>query len=140
MKIQFTRKQIVSILLIGTMALGFGSLNIQPTAAQFSRSTFVKTARELNLSRSEMRKVAGVMRGFRAEIQDILTPEQYEALKTKRKQQKPHQSPQKLKEELDLTDRQSVQIATARQDMITGLQGILAPNQITKIMEVTGFK
>ncbi len=142
MQIQLTRKRIVNTLLIGTIVLGIGSLNIQPAEAQLSRSAFRETARELNLSRSQMREVAGIMRNFRSEIAEILTPEQFELLQSAREQQQSQtqiQNPQELQEELNLTDTQSEQLAVVREKMVVELQEVLAPNQLERIMEMTVF-
>ncbi len=138
MQIQFNRKQIVSTLLIGTMTLGIGSLTIQPVRAQL-RSSFRETARELNLSRSQMREIAGIMQDFSYEIQEILTPEQFELLQLARKQQTPTQDPQDLQEALNLTETQSAQLAIAREEMVVELQDVLNPDQVDKIMDMTAF-
>lgn len=142
MKIQFIRKRIVGAVLIGAMALGLGSLHSQPAEAQLSRSAFREAAKELNLSRSQMQDVAGIMRGFSAEIQETLTPEQFEQLQSAREQQ-PSQSqgqdPEALQDALNLTETQSTQLAVAREDMVMGLQEILEPYQLEGMMEMTGF-
>ena len=138
MPIQFTRKGVFSLLLVGTLALGIGSFNLQPADAQLSRSTFRATARELNLSRSQMRKVAGVMRSFKSDLEDILTPEQFELLQSAPQQQSPTQK-QELKEVLALTDTQSSQLASAREDMVEGLQGILSPSQFSIMVSRMGL-
>ncbi|MEL7356707.1 MAG: hypothetical protein AAFN40_09105 [Cyanobacteria bacterium J06560_6] len=142
MQIQLTRKRIVNTLLIGTLALGIGSLTIQPATAQLSRSAFRETARELNLSRSQMQDVAGIMRGFSSEIQEIFTPEQLELLQSAREQQQsqtPAQDPQELREALNLTDTQSAQLAVVREEMVVDLQSVLKPYQLEGIMEMTAF-
>lgn len=146
MQIQRTRKRIVNTLLIGTLALGVGSLSIQPATAQLSRSAFRETARELNLSRAQMQDVAGIMRSFSSEIEEILTPEQFEILQSVREQkqsqpqsQPQEQNPEELRDTMNLTDTQSTQIATAREEMVTGLQEVLTPEQIEGLMEKTGF-
>lgn len=134
MPTQFTRQRIFSLLLTGTMLLGVGSVYMEPAAAQFNRSAFRQTARELNLSRSEMFKIAGIMRGFRSEMKDILTPDQYELLQSTRKQESKPQ-PEEIREELALTDIQSEQLASAREDMVAELQEVLTPSQFTRMME-----
>lgn len=142
MQIQLTRKRIVNTLLIGTLALGIGSLTIQPAIAQPSRSAFRETARELNLSRSQMQDVAGIMRGFSSEIQEVFTPEQLELLQSAREQQQsqtPAQDPQELREALNLTDTQSAQLAVVREEMVVELQSVLEPYQLEGIMEMTAF-
>lgn len=142
MQIQLTRKRIVNTLLIGTLALGIGSLTIQPATAQLSRSAFRETARELNLSRSQMQDVAGIVRGFSSEIQEIFTPEQLELLQSAREQQQsqtPAQDPQELREALNLTDTQSAQLAVVREEMVVELQSVLEPYQLEGIMEMTAF-
>ena len=138
MQFQLARKRIVNALLIGTLALGLGSFNIQPAAAQFSRSTFLETARELNLSRSQMREVAGIMRNLNSEIEEILTPEQFELIQSAREQQQT-QNPEELKEALNLTDTQSAQLAVVREETVADLQAVLTPEQIEGIMEMTTF-
>ncbi|MEO1743936.1 MAG: hypothetical protein AAFR99_19240 [Cyanobacteria bacterium J06629_9] len=142
MQIQLTRKRIVNTLLIGTLALGIGSLTIQPATAQLSRSAFREAAKELNLSRSQMQDVAGIMRGFSSEIQEVFTPEQLELLQSAREQQQsqtPAQDPQELREALNLTDTQSAQLAVVREEMVVELQSVLEPYQLEGIMEMTAF-
>ncbi|MEL7065668.1 MAG: hypothetical protein AAFP00_18150 [Bacteroidota bacterium] len=142
MQIQLTRKRIVNTLLIGTLALGIGSLTIQPAIAQPSRSAFREAAKELNLSRSQMQDVAGIMRGFSSEIQEVFTPEQLELLQSAREQQQsqtPAQDPQELREALNLTDTQSAQLAVVREEMVVELQSVLEPYQLEGIMEMTAF-
>lgn len=142
MQIQLTRKRIVNTLLIGTLALGIGSLTIQPATAQLSRSAFREAAKELNLSRSQMQDVAGIMRGFSSEIQEVFTPEQLELLQSAREQQQsqtPAQAPQELREALNLTDTQSAQLAVVREEMVVELQSVLEPYQLEGIMELTAF-
>ncbi|MEO1352442.1 MAG: hypothetical protein AAFW84_27195 [Cyanobacteria bacterium J06635_15] len=138
MELQLTRKRIVNTLLIGTLTLGLGSFNIQPAAAQLNRSAFREMAEELDLSRSQMREVAGIMRGLNSEIEEILTPEQFELLQSVREQQQA-QAPQQLQEELNLTDTQSAEIAVARRETVGKLQGVLTPEQLERIMEMTAF-
>ncbi|MEO0802110.1 MAG: hypothetical protein AAFY57_07540 [Cyanobacteria bacterium J06642_2] len=124
------------------MSLAIGGIHIPPASAQVSRSDFRETARELNLSRSQMREIAGIMRSFNSEIEEILTPEQFELLQSTRKQQRSQpqtQDPQELQEELNLTDSQSGQLAEAREDMIVELEAVLAPYQLEGIMEKTAF-
>lgn len=142
MQIQLTRKQIINTFLIGTMSLAIGGIHIPPASAQVSRSDFRETARELNLSRSQMREIAGIMRSFNSEIEEILTPEQFELLQSTRKQQRSQpqtQDPQELQEELNLTDSQSGQLAEAREGMVVELEAVLAPYQLEGIMEKTAF-
>ena len=143
MRIQHTREKIVKALLIGTVTLTTGTFNLQPATAQFNRSTFRETSRELNLSRSQMREVAGILRSFNSEIKDILTPEQFEELKSAKEQQQSNpqgHNLQNLHEELNLTDTQSADLFKARKVMTLELQEVLAPEQIEKIMENVAFK
>ncbi|MEO1523267.1 MAG: hypothetical protein AAFU78_21175 [Cyanobacteria bacterium J06633_2] len=142
MQTQLTRKRIINTLLIGTIALGIGSLTIQPAEAQLSRSSFREMARELDLSRSQMRDVAGIMRDFRSEIEDILTPEQFDLLQSTREERQSQtqtQNRQEFRDDLDLTDTQSAQLADVRQEMVDDLQEILEPDQLERIMEMTAF-
>ena len=138
MKFRLTRKRIINTLLIGTLALGIGSFNLQPAAAQLDRSAFRELAEELDLSRSQMRQVGGIMRGLNSELEEILTPEQLETLQSAREQQE-SQDPQELQEALNLTDTQSAQLAIAREETVTELQEILTPEQLEGILEVTAF-
>ncbi len=138
MQLQLTQNRIVNTLLIGTLALGLGSFNIQPAAAQLDRSTFLETAQELNLSRSQMREVAGIMRDLNSELEEILTPEQLETLQSAREQQQ-SQDPQELQQALNLTDTQAAQLAVAHEETVAELQEILTTEQLEGIMEVTAF-
>lgn len=138
MPIQFTRKRLFSLLLLGTLALGIGNVTIQPAAAQHNRSAMRQTARELNLSRSQMFKIAGIMRDFRSEMKDILTPEQFELLQSTQQQQSTTE-PQEVRDALALTGTQSTQLASAREDMLAELQGVLTPSQFTKMMKKVSF-
>ncbi|MEM9265265.1 MAG: hypothetical protein AAGA46_07045 [Cyanobacteria bacterium P01_F01_bin.13] len=137
MKFQLTRKGIVNASLIG--ALGLGSFHIQPAAAQLDRSTFREVAKELNLSRSQMREVGSIIRDLNSELEEILTAEQIETLQSARDQQQ-SQDPQELQEALNLTDTQSAQFAVAREETVAELQAILTPEQLEGIMERTAFK
>ncbi len=135
---QFTRRQIFNTLLIGTLAVGIGSFNLQPSDAQLNRSNFRQTARELDLSRSQMRQVAGIVRSFKSDIKDILTPEQFERFRSAQKQQSKIQR-QELKELLALSDTQAAQLASAREEMIADLEGVLTPSQFTRIVSRMGL-
>ena len=137
MQFQLTRDRIINTLLIGTMALAIGSFHIQPAAAQLDRSTFREVAQELNLSQSQMREVAGIMRGFNSELQEILTPEQLERMQLAQEQQSQTHDTQEIKEALNLTDTQVAQLAAAREDMVVDLEGVLEPYQVEGIMEMT---
>ena len=138
MQLQLTQKRIVHTLLIGTLTLGLGSFNSQPAVAQLDRSAFREMAEELDLSRSQMREVAGIMRDLNSEVEDILTPEQSELLQSTREQQQ-IQSSQELQEALNLTDTQSEQLAVVREETIVELQAVLTPEQLEGIMEMTVF-
>ncbi|MEB3213238.1 MAG: hypothetical protein VKL39_17945 [Leptolyngbyaceae bacterium] len=142
MKLQFTRKQIIKPLAIGTMILGIGSFNLQPAAAQVDRNAMREMAEELDLSRSQMRQLAGVMRSFRSEIEDILTSEQLELLQAAREElqsqtQAQIQNAQELKEALDLTEEQTEQLAEARRELVDELQNVLTSEQIESLLEMT---
>ncbi|MEL6779259.1 MAG: hypothetical protein AAFO06_18580 [Cyanobacteria bacterium J06597_16] len=137
---QLANALVTNTLLVGTLVLGIGSLGVQPAQAQMSRSAFRETARELNLSRSQMQSVAGIMRDFSDEIQDILTPEQFELLQSTREQQASQpEDTEMLKEALALTQTQSTQLAVVREEMVTGLKEVLEPYQLEGIMEMTAF-
>lgn len=137
---QLANALVTNTLLVGTLVLGIGSLGVQPAQAQMSRSAFRETARELNLSRSQMQGVAGIMRDFSDEIQDILTPEQFELLQSTREQQASQpEDTEMLKEALALTQTQSTQLAVVREEMVTGLKEVLEPYQLEGIMEMTAF-
>lgn len=141
MQIQFTRKQIIRSLAIGTMVLGIGSFNVQPAAPQVAPSVIRQMAEELDLSRTQMRQLAGIMRGFRSEIEDILTSEQIELLQSAREEMQSQTQPQvhnvqKLKEELDLTEEQTEQLAEVRNEIVDELQGVLTPEQVESILEM----
>ena len=138
MQFQITRKRIVSTVLIGTLALGLGNFNGQPATAQLDRSTFREVAQELDLSRSQMRQVGGIMRDLNSELEEILTPGQLETLQSAREQQE-SQDPQDLQEALNLTDTQSEQLAVAHAETVAELQEVLTPEQLEGIMEVTAF-
>jgi len=142
MEIQFTRKQIIKPLIIGTMVLGIGSFNVQPAAAQVDPSVMREMAEELELSRSQMRQLAGIMRGLRSEIEDILTSEQLELLQAAREEMQSQAQPQiqnaqELKEKLDLTEEQTEQLAEVRNEIVDELLGVLTPEQIEGILEMT---
>ena len=136
MQFQLARKRIINTLLIGTLALGVGSFNSQPAAAQLNRDNFREVAEELNLSRSQMRNVGGIMRDLNSEVENILTPEQFQLLQATREQQQ-SQNPQELQAALNLTDTQSEQLATVREETVVELQSVLTPDQIEKMMEMT---
>lgn len=135
MQFRLTRKQIINAFLL--VALGIGSLSIQPAAAQVSRSAFRETAEELGLSRSQMREVGGIMRSLNSEVEDILTTEQFELIKAAREEQ--NQDPQALQEDLNLTDSQAEQLALARRETVVELRQVLTPTQLQGIMDMAGF-
>lgn len=140
MQLQLTRNRIVNTLLIGTLVLGIGGVTIQPAAAQVDRNAFREVAQELNLSRSQMREVGGIMQNVNSEVQEILTPEQSEMLQSAREQQQTQaQDPEELREALNLTDTQSAQLSVVRDETVTELQEILTPEQLEAIMEMTAF-
>ena len=140
MKFQRTRKRIVNTLLMGTLAIGLGSFYVQPVSAQMDRSAFREVAQELNISRSQMRQVGGIMRGTSSDIQEILTPEQFEVLQSAREQQQSQpQDPQELQAALNLTDDQAEQLAAVREETVVELQSVLTPEQLEGIMELTAL-
>ena len=138
MQLQLTQKRIVHTLLIGTLTLSLGSFNSQPAVAQLDRGAFREMAEELDLSRSQMREVAGIMRDLNSDIEAILTPEQSELLQSAREQQQTQDS-QELQEALNLTDTQSEQLAVVREETVVELQAVLTPEQLEGIMEMTIF-
>ena len=141
MQLQLTRKGIVNALLVGTLTVGFGSFYLQPATAQMDRSSFRELAEELDLSRSQMREVGGIMRNLNSEIEDILTADQLDLLKSAREQQQA-QDPeefQELREALNLTDTQSEQLTVVREEMVDDLGEVLTPDQLERIVEVTAF-
>lgn len=133
---QITQKRLVNIVLIGT--LGLGSFQIQPAAAQVDRSAFREVAEELDLSRSQMRQVGGIMRGLNSDVEDILTTEQFDLLRSTR-EQGGVQDRQELQAALDLTDAQALQLAAVREETVAELQSVLTTEQLEKIMEMTVF-
>ena len=140
MQLQLTQKRIVNTLLTCGLALGIGSFSLQPATAQVNRGAFREVAQELNLSQSQMREVGGIMRDLNSEIEEILTPEQFELLQSTREQQQSQpQSPQQLQEVLNLTDTQADQLAEVRAETVVELQGVLTPYQLERIMEMTAF-
>ena len=140
MHLQLTQKRIVSTVLIGTMAVTIGSIHAQPAAAQLDRNTFREAASELGLSRSQTRDVAGIVRGFNDELQEILTPEQLEILQSAREdQQSQPQDLQALQASLNLTETQTEQISTARASLDEELREILTPEQLAGLIEIAGF-
>lgn len=140
MQLQLTRKRIINPLLIGTLALGLGSFYSRPAIAQLDRSAFRELAEELDLSRSQMLEVGGIMRSFNSELEDILTSEQLEVLQSAREQQQSEtQDPEDIQEALNLTDTQSEQIAVVREEAVDDLESVLTPEQIEGLMEMTAF-
>ena len=141
MRIRLTRNVLRNTLLIGALAVSIGSIYAQPAAAQMNRSNFRELADELDLSRSQMREIGGIMRGFNAELQEILTDEQYEVLQAAQAEQADAEDrdPEALKASLNLTEEQSRQIASARTEVVTDLQEVLTPEQIERMMEIAGF-
>ncbi len=142
MKFQPTQKRIVNTLLIGAVAITIASLQVQPANAQMSRSAFREAARELDLNRSQMREIGGIMKNSKSELQAILTPEQFELLQSARQQaqtQAQARNPEQFKSALGLTDIQAAQLAALHEGMIVQLQEILTPDQLEGIMELTAF-
>ena len=133
---QLTRKGIVNALLVGTLALGIGSF-AQPASAQLDRGSFRELASELDLSRSQMREVGGIMRSLNSDVKDILTSDQFELLKSSREDES--DDPQEMWESLDLTDTQAEQLAVVRRDTVVELREILTPDQLRGILEATAL-
>lgn len=128
--------------LILTATLTIGGFHIRPVLAQADKSAIVETARKLNLSLPQMRAMRSIMQDFSADVQQVLTPEQYEQLQLVREQQQSQPEngdPQNAKEVLNLTDVQVAQLSEAKQETVTELQEILTPEQVEEIMGATAL-
>jgi hypothetical protein len=120
------------------VSVGVGGLLIStpsPAQSQVNREAI----RSLNLSRSQMRQMRGVMQGYQSELGEILTPEQQrqlEDLQAERQNQPTPASPPDLAAELNLSVEQASQLETLRTSMGEDLRAILSEEQIGQAQEL----
>lgn len=127
------------VLLVG---LGVGALLIATPRLARSQSAGVnrEAMRSLNLSRSQMQQLRGVMQGYQSELGSILTADQEEQLEDLKAEVQSGSAdvPSDLFAELDLSADQASELATLQTDMATELSGILSAEQLEQAREM-GF-
>ncbi|WP_017296830.1 hypothetical protein [Nodosilinea nodulosa] len=97
--------------------------------------------RSLNLSRSQMRQLRGVMQNYQSSLNGILTAsqkQQLEDLQAQQRNQSGAGNPADLISQLDLTEAQSSQLASLQENMAQELRGILTSEQLQQAQRI-GF-
>ena len=95
--------------------------------------------RSLNLSRSQMQELRGVMQGYQSELEDILTSEQQQQLadlKEDMQDESATDDPPDLVTELDLSADQASQLDSLQVDMTDAVQGILSAEQFEEAQDL----
>ncbi len=130
--------KISKLLLIG-LAVG-GLLISTPRLAQGQPAGVNRQAlRSLNLSRSQMQQMRGVMQGYQSELEDILTSDQLEQLQdlqASRQEQPTEGGRPDLAAELDLSADQVSQLEILGGSMTTELQEILSADQLEQLQDL----
>jgi Spy/CpxP family protein refolding chaperone len=135
--IRATSKLLIIGLSISAMVLVTPQLAMGQPAGAPSREAL----RSLNLSRSQMRQLRGVMQNYQSSFNNILTSsqkQQLEDLQAEQGNQAGAGNPDDLINQLNLTEAQSSQLATLQENMAGELQGILTPEQLQQAQEI-GF-
>ena len=102
---------------------------------------------ELDLNRSQMRQLRGIMQDHRAELEDILTPEQLEEMQALREAAQQDSSVSDSEQpsrediiaELDLSEDQVEQLEQTRESLQQDLEAVLTPEQLAKLEEMGGI-
>lgn len=142
MDIQKKLPRLTRLALIG---IGIGTVLVaSPQLAQAQSSNPRAVMRELGLSRSQGRQLRSIMQGYQADLEDILTAEQFEELQDLREAQRNGQgdaiSQEDIAAELELTDSQVEQLGEARESLDEELAGVLSPEQLEQLEEMAGFQ
>lgn len=121
------------------VSVGVGGLLLStpgPAQSQVDREAI----RSLNLSRSQMQQLRGVMQGYQSELDDILTSEQEQQLEDLKAevQSGSSEAPSNLFAELDLTADQASELEALQTDMAADLADILSAEQLEQAEEL-GF-
>ena len=126
------------LLLVGVGVGGLLLSTPSPAQSQVSRDAI----RSLNLSRSQMREMRGIMQGYQSELNEILTADQQqrlEELKADREGQSTSDgSHPDLLAELDLTEDQAAQLSTLQADLAADFESLLSADQLEQAQEL-GF-
>lgn len=121
------------------VSVGVGGLLLStpnPAQSQVDREVI----RSLNLSRSQMQQLRGVMQGYQSELGDILTSEQQQQLEDLKAEVQSGSSdaPSDPFTELDLSADQASELETLQADMAADLEDILSTEQLEQAEEL-GF-
>lgn len=144
LKIKLNQVIQVGLVIIGT------SLLLLPHAERTQAQSTVDPAairQELDLSRAQMRQLRGIMQDYQAELADILTPEQFEAMQDLREALRQDDSvsesevPSQIDiiAALDLSEAQAEQVELVQASLKQDLEAVLSPEQLAKLEEMGGI-
>lgn len=125
------------VLLVG---VGVGTLLIATPRLALSQPAGVnrEMIQSLNLSRSQMQQLRGVMQGYQSELDDILTSEQQQQLEDLQAEMQNESSEDRpdLFAELDISADQASDLEALQADMAADLEDILSPEQFEQAQEL----
>ena len=123
------------------VSVGVGALLIATPRLAVSQSAGAnrEAIRSLNLSRSQMQELRGVMQGYQSELEDILTSEQQQQLADLKEDMQDESATDDrpdLVTELDLSADQASQLDSLQVDMTAAVQGILSAEQFEEAQDL----
>lgn len=123
------------------VSVGVGALLITTPRLAVSQSAGAnrEAIRSLNLSRSQMQELRGVMQGYQSELEDILTSEQQQQLADLKEDMQDESATDDrpdLVAELDLSADQASQLDSLQVDMTAAVQGILSAEQFEEAQDL----
>ena len=123
------------------VSVGVGALLIATPRLAMSQSAGAnrEAIRSLNLSRSQMQELRGVMQGYQSELEDILTSEQQQQLADLKEDMQDESATDDrpdLVAELDLSADQASQLDSLQVDMTAAVQGILSAEQFEEAQDL----
>ncbi|MEL6400252.1 MAG: hypothetical protein AAFR26_14465 [Cyanobacteria bacterium J06626_4] len=123
------------------ISVGVGALLIATPRLAMSQSAGAnrEAIRSLNLSRSQMQELRGVMQGYQSELEDILTSEQQQQLADLKEEMQDESATDDrpdLVTELDLSSDQASQLDSLQTDMTAAVQGILSAEQFEEAQDL----
>lgn len=129
------------LLIVGLSISAMALVSPQMAHGQPAGAPPREALRSLNLSRSQMRQLRGVMQSYQSSFDGILTSSQKQRLEDLQAQQRNQSgagNPADLVDQLNLTEAQSTELASLQESMAEELQGILTPEQLQQAREI-GF-
>ena len=123
------------------VSVGVGALLIATPRLAVSQSAGAnrEAIRSLNLGRSQMQELRGVMQGYQSELEDILTSEQQQQLADLKEDMQDESATDDrpdLVTELDLSADQASQLDSLQVDMTAAVQGILSAEQFEEAQDL----